>query len=238
MSTQSTILGSGSATGGAPARALPALHTTIVPNTSAHLLEEHQPVRDVLLCSSVAGCPAGALLLCAEVGGTGGDGQGGPSGRIHSCPSTILNSCSQAGAGRIMGLLDSGNAVEPAPGASAAQQQEGAGAAASSCAGQGPSLALYLLHAEPLPVGVMHLVAAEVQALLPVRRGQGPGKMRVRSGARGSGAALQGASDRAFFGGLVPRLRSVVLLGSNNTGVVWTCVMLILHVRLLGARNL
>lgn len=177
MSTMSTLLasGTGSATGGTPARAVPALHSTIVPNTSAHLLDEQQPVRDVLLCSSVAGCPAGALLLCAEVGGTGACGQGGPSGHIPSCSGATFTSCSQAGAGRIMGLLDSGNTA-----GAAAQQQEAAGAAVSCCpgAGQGPSLALYLLHAEPLPVGVMQLVAAEAQALLPVRAGSDRGRGR------------------------------------------------------------
>ncbi|GLI60181.1 hypothetical protein VaNZ11_002244 [Volvox africanus] len=151
--TTTTILGNaGGATAAVaplPPPPSPPIHTTIVANISAHLLEEGAPCRDLLFCSNLAHCgTTGSLVLAVEApsssaSGGGGGGAAMDTDRVNSSqiPSAAATAATAAGGisalSQPLGLLHS-------------QRQFG----------------MYVVCPDVLPQGMLAAIAAEVKQLL------------------------------------------------------------------------
>ncbi|KAG2491831.1 hypothetical protein HYH03_009788 [Edaphochlamys debaryana] len=173
-------------------RPLP-LAALLVPNAGAHVLEEQQPCRDLLLCSNLTGGRAGSVVLLTEVAAVGPTGSPllSPSNSsmltdLPTATAKVQTLASKQATGT--GTVDDRCARPASRNASVAQAQEEGGFGPRQASLSGPTsllsglasvqppgrgtapfrLGLYLLCPEALPAGVLQSVAAELQGVLPL----------------------------------------------------------------------
>ncbi|KAG2491832.1 hypothetical protein HYH03_009789 [Edaphochlamys debaryana] len=171
-------------------RPLP-LAALLVPNAGAHVLEEQQPCRDLLLCSNLTGGRAGSVVLLTEVAAVGPTGSPllSPSNSsmltdppaatakvqtLASKPSTAEERSARAPVRTTATVPeddDGSAAVGNIGGSLSGAVSAVSGQASVQPPGRGTApfrLGLYLLCPEALPAGVLQSVAAELQGVLPL----------------------------------------------------------------------
>ncbi|KXZ41657.1 hypothetical protein GPECTOR_338g71 [Gonium pectorale] len=170
------------ATGPAPGRPPPS--TLVLPDSSAHVMEEQQPHRDVMLAGTLlGGVSPGSIILCVEGAPPAAAANGATALGMTAAASAAGGSAAAAVSGTIVDVLSSlpatperfhGLLEDPALWGTAQAPSSlqlppsplVPGAAATAGGAAGPvQLALYAVFMESLPPGVLNAAAAELQPL-------------------------------------------------------------------------